>query len=150
MWPPSRIESIRYDATTGDYTQAILIDPVTFRVQLPRAFDTMTLILRFAKSEEQQFRAGIRTKPEVWAWELRDMEAAREVDGWMEGGVRFDNLKRYAGQGRTVDFLLNAPNVSDGAPIVLTEIRVIAEREPLTMRNVWRRGIEFGMRSVEF
>lgn len=143
LWPPGRVEEIRYDAASYDYVQAILVDPVTFRVQLPRVFDAMTVTVRYAKSDDQPFRLGIRTKPEVWAWELRDFSPMRDDSGWLNGSVRFDDLKKYAGEGRVVDILLNAPNLQNGTPIVLTEIRVVAERESLTLSNVWRRSWRF-------
>ena len=143
LWPPGRVEPVMYDTMTNDYIQRMLIDPVTFRVQLPRAFDAMTLSLRYAKEDAQPFRVGIRTVPEQWSWELHNLTTMRDADGWNTGTVRFDHLKRYAGEGKVVDVLLNAPDLVNHTPIVLTDIRVVAEREPMTWSNVWGRVFRF-------
>lgn len=135
-WPPGRFHDIEYDKSTHDYFQRMFVEPATFAVQLPRKFKSATIELLYKKDEAQELRVGVRMDPKKWAWEIHTVEAVGEEDGWTRGRVRFDDLSRATFLDQKLQFLLNAPGLfENGREVTLTEIRVIAEKEPITIRN---------------
>lgn len=135
-WPPGRLYDIEYDKKTRDHFQRMFVEPLTFDVQLPRKFRKATVQVMYKKDPVQPFRIGIRMHPDKWAWEIRDLSAVGEENGWTVGEVRFDDLSRVDFSGRRLHFLLNAPGLFEGGrEIALTEIRVIAEKDPITFSN---------------
>lgn len=138
-WPPGRLHPIEYDKKTRDYFQRMFVEPVTFDVKLPRKFKSATVELVYKKDTEQQLRLGIRMHPKKWAWEIRDLEE-REEDGWTVGRVVFENLSTVDFAGNKLHFLVNAPGLFETKrEILLTEIRVVVEKEPVQFANFFQR-----------
>lgn len=139
-WPPGRFYDIEYDKATGDAWERMFVEPATFAVKLPRKFKSATVEVLYKKDATQPLRVGIRMHPEQWAWEIRDLEVAGEEHGWTRGRVRFDAIENAAFVDRKLQFLLNAPGLFENKrEVTLTEIRVVVEKEPITIRNFFPR-----------
>ncbi len=145
-WPPGRFHDIAYDKATGDAWTRMFVEPATFAVKLPRKFSSATVEVLYQKDATQPLRVGIRMHPEKWAWEIRDLEALGEENGWTRGRVRFDDIGRAPFIDQKLQFLLNAPGLfEDQREVALTAIRVIVEKEPTTLRNFFH---DYGATSV--
>ncbi len=140
LWPPQRLEAIADDARWGK-VQTMMVEPVTFRVTLPRKFQDLTLEVVYRKDAAQRFRIGARAHPTQWAWTMKQLEMTTDLgDGWTRGSVRFDNLPQYTGAGRTPEFILDAPDMyTNNQTMTFAEIRVLADRDPVTIGNIWGR-----------
>lgn len=140
LWPPQRLDSIADDPRWGK-VQTMMVEPVTFRVMLPRKFRDLTVEVVYRKDAAQRFRIGARAHPDRWAWTMRQVEVVRdEGDGWIRGAAHFIELPQYAGGGRTPEFILDAPDMhANNRTMTFAEIRVIADRDPVTVANVWSR-----------
>ncbi len=142
-WPPGRFHDIEYDKTTRDYFQRMFVEPATFAVKLPRKFKSATVEVLYKKDASQSLRIGIRMDPKQWAWEIRDLEYVGEENGWMRGRIRFDDIRRAAFNDGRLQFILNAPGLFENKrKVALTEIRVVVEKDPITLHNflprLWR------------
>ncbi|MDO8581691.1 MAG: hypothetical protein Q7S16_02340 [bacterium] len=139
-WPPVRFHDIEYDTATGDAFERMFVEPATFAVKLPRKFKRATVEVLYKKDAAQPLRVGVRMHPEKWAWDIHDLEVVGEENGWTRGRVRFENIGRAAFTDGKLQFLLNAPGLfENGQEVALTEIRVIAEKDPITLSNFFPR-----------
>lgn len=140
LWPPGRLHDIEYDKATHDSFQRMFVEPATFAVRLPRKFTSATVEVLYKKSVDQPLRLGLRLDPKKWSWAIRDLDVIGEEHGWTRGRVRFSDITRAAFTDQKLQFLLNAPGLFENKrEITLTEIRVVVEKEPITLRNFFPR-----------
>lgn len=140
LWPPGRLRTISYDTKIDDAFQSMFADPVTFDVKLPRAFERATVDLLYKKDPEQTLSIGMRTDPKAWAWDIRPIMPVDSEGSWTVGRVQFNDLSAADFSNSRLHFLLNAPGLSEARrEILLTEIRVIVEKEPLTFTRFFSR-----------
>lgn len=125
-----------------DATQEMMKDPVGFTVQLPRQFHSMIVEVIYRTERQQRLRVGMQRQRGVWSPIIRDVVRVREEGGWTVGRAEFTRLKRFDFSDNKYQLILNAPDMSEHSdPIIFTNIRIIAERDPWTLgsfpQRVW-------------
>ncbi len=122
--PAGRALGVERDES-GDYSQAIIIDPVYFDLYLPTKFKKAKLIFTYKAPEKQKIKVGPQILGEGWNYYLLDLNCKERISGWCISALQFDLTRAFV-KNRKLNFMISAPGLDkSGKEIVITEIRAV-------------------------
>lgn len=136
--PKARVSEIKTE--NGVYYQSMFDDPIYFDVRLPRPFQKITLWIKYRPDAGQAVRLAVFSDKDQWKFEVKDFSEVQDLpDGWKLGRAEFDlSGKKFAWQ--KYQMMISLPGIrGSGREVDVSEIRVLAEREALTLSNFWSR-----------
>lgn len=121
----------------GDAFQAVIDDPVYFRVRAPRSFQRAHLLVHFQNPSGHPFQIGGLMSWERFQFDLQNVEVVEERGGWLVGEASFDLTYFYAPDGRTYTFALSLPKIAEtGQQVLISKIEVNLRRDPQTISQM--------------
>jgi hypothetical protein len=137
--PKARVSEIKEE--NNYHYQSLFDDPVYFDVRLPRPFKIITLWLTYRPIDSaESVRLAIFTNKDKWEFEVKDFEQIEDLgNGWKRGSATFDLAgKRFVYQ--KYQGMISLLQIrGSNRQVDVSEIKILAEREPLTVNKVVRK-----------
>ncbi|MFA6533764.1 MAG: hypothetical protein WCT37_01180 [Patescibacteria group bacterium] len=136
--PKARISEIK--KTAGDCYQGLTDSPVYFDVRLPRQFKTIQVSIKYRATAEEKVQLAVFYNKDDWRFETKDFGLIQDLgNGWKVGEASFDLAdKRFAYQ--KYQLMISLPEIrGSGREVDISEIKILATREPLTWQRIWQR-----------
>lgn len=138
LGPTERISEIKKE--NGVYFQSLYDDPIYFDVRLPRSFQTITFWFTFRANPSGQIKLSGFVNKEKWQFIQENLAEVKDLgNGWQEGKVVFD-VSKLPFVSQKYQMMISLPGEKGSRRQVdISQIRILAEREPLTLGNLFSR-----------
>jgi len=134
LYPMGRVLGVEQNKK-GDYYQSIVIDPVYFKVHLPISFERAKVILKFQTRNASFLRLGYQIGPD-FQYYFKNVIPTRREGEWLTSEVDFNLANAYIKDNK-LKFALSSPYLDEQeGEIKINSIKVILEKEPLTIKDV--------------
>lgn len=122
LYPEERVGAVE-KSEEGNCFQRIFVEPVYFRVKIPRTFDYAKVRVTYSNPKQKVFQLGLmkyRKFPLDWRFSLRDLNIVQEGEGIVEEGENVwqtaeaefvagvEHLNDHA-----LEFIFSAPGLTD-------------------------------------
>lgn len=134
--PGDRVGPIERDQS-GTTLQALIDDPVYFRIRAPRSFEHARISVEFRNQSEQPFALGGLMSWEAFQFDLEPLEPSYAYGDWRIAHAEFDLTQLLAPDGRTYTFAFSLPSIHElGGQVEVRSIHATLERPPETFRSL--------------
>ncbi len=139
LYPFERLKGIEKGADISYET--IYIDPVYFDLTIPRFFKTAKIIIKYQNPSHNLFQLGIKDVNSDWNFLFKTIEdkdkgiEPQTAGEWREAIIDL-NLEPWFIKERKLYFILSSPLLyNNQKEIKISQIKIILEREPWTLKN---------------
>ncbi|MFA5076349.1 MAG: hypothetical protein WC480_02950 [Patescibacteria group bacterium] len=138
LGPKERISEIQKE--NGDYYQSLYDDPIYFDLRLPRNFKIVTFWITYRANPAGQIKLAGFVNKDQWQFIQQEFTEVKDLgNGWQEGKVVF-NVSKLPFVNQKYQMMISLTGEKGSVRQVdITNIQILAEREPLTLGNLFSR-----------
>jgi hypothetical protein len=138
LYPEDRVG--RPENQEGNCWQRIFVEPVYFKIKVPRTFSEIELEIVYQNSQHSVLQLGLMKKkknPLDWEFQLKKIKQEPSLE-WQRAQVKFQGGAEYLTD-HALEFMISAPGLTTARhEIKIKEITVRLSRPPFSWQNFWQ------------